>query len=274
MKKQVLNTLTIVTFSCFLMSCVSEHKIPSPSTNRYTKDIVVAVIDTGIDNALLTSGAMCPRGHKDFTGYGLQDIVGHGTHISGLIHQYATSMIIEKNLQYQKIPVLRSKRIGYCQVILKFYHNNDDLFNDNSLNAVKAIRYAIKLKVDVINLSLGGTTFSKEEKDAIEDALKAGIKIVAAAGNENSNIDKKPYFPAVLDTRIIVVGNLLRKGIRNSSSNYGKSVKYWEYGSDRISWGMNYSLAKMSGTSQATAVKTGKIIHEMLKNKRSRVFIR
>ena len=82
-------------------------------------------------------------------------------------------------------------------MILKYY--DPKASNSNNLkNTVQAIRYAIKMKANIINYSGGGTDYSAEEFAAVKEAEKAGILFVAAAGNEKSNSDEtgKHYYPS------------------------------------------------------------------------------
>ena len=97
------------------------------------------------------------------------------------------------------------------------------------------------------------------EKAAVKRFLDHSGKIIAAAGNEHASLElaENAYFPALYDKRIIVVGNNTKDGVRSNSSNYGEPVTRWEVGEDVEAYGI-----VMTGTSQATAVATGKIISE------------
>lgn len=227
-----------------------------------SKKIVVAVIDTGIADELMQENFLCPDGHKDFTGTSLTDRHSHGSHISGIIDQYA------KNKVFTNFPnrEIHTTVINYCQIIYKYY-DPKATNNDNLINTKKALNAAIEAGVDIINYSGGGVEPDSEEKAIIIKALNKGIIIVAAAGNEKSDIDKHPYYPAMHDKRIIVVGNLDHSGNIVSSSNYGESVKYWEPGLNVLSYVSGGYVGYMTGTSQAAAIKTGKIIRELLSTK-------
>jgi subtilisin family serine protease len=230
---------------------------------KFPRKIKVAIIDTGIDQLMMNSSSLCETGHKDFTGAGLADHHGHGTHISGIVDQYSKNFIPEPTSSNKdNLELIAS---NYCQIIIKFFDSPS--YKTNALNnTIMAFRWAINQNVDIINYSGGGTTFSKEERDIVVEALNKGIKVVAAAGNEKSNIDKIKYFPAMYDKRIFIVGNLVDNYSRSiaASSNYGKSVNSWEVGANVFSRLPNKAWGFMSGTSQATAVKTGKLIREML----------
>jgi major intracellular serine protease len=201
-------------------------------------------------------------GHKDFTGTSLNDTMGHGTHISGLIDQYAKHIFLSEETD---IAALLSKEVEYCQVILKIYDIKPK--NTNILkNELDALRYAISIKVDVINISGGGTDSSPEEIALTKKALDLGIKIVAAAGNNHSDITlpNNHYYPACNDPRILVVGNIDSDNKRVPSSNYGDTVTSWEIGINVLSLTDATHLAMMTGSSQACAIKSGKLVHEML----------
>lgn len=234
---------------------------------RHIRKVIVAVIDTGIDPAMMTSDSLCKSGHKDFTGIGLQDNHGHGTHISGIIDQYAKNFIIAKDGEGKDLEA--KKLYEYCQIIIKYWDPRV-VNQDNIKNTIKAIKWAIQQNVDIINYSSGGTIYSKEEHAVILAALNKGIKVVVAAGNERSDIDKREshYYPAMYDKRIIIVGNLVDNSRKiATSSNYGKSVNSWEVGTNIMSRLPGKGFGHMTGTSQATAVKTGKLIRQILSTK-------
>lgn len=229
---------------------------------RITKKIKVAVIDTGIDEKLLKGNSYCDDGHKDFTGEGIKDNHGHGTHISGIVDQYAKNHIFKPGKSPSEIDKLQE---NYCQIIIKYY-DPKAYRQDNLKNTIKSFKWAIEQGVQIINYSGGGTEFSKEEKAVVLEALNKGIIIVAAAGNERSDIDKHKYYPAMYDKRIHIVGNLVKLQPREvaSSSNTGQSITDWEIGTNVLSRLPNMSYGFMTGTSQATAIKTGKLVREML----------
>lgn len=250
---------SIMLTTSLLIGCVSLSAHVKMTKPRV---VVVAVIDTGLAEDLLNSKFLCDTGHKDFTGTGLADNQGHGTHVSGLIDQYAKGLTIGKaNMKH-----IISTSANYCQVILKFYdpkQKNPDAMEQE----LQALRTAIELKVDIINFSGGGTQYNATEAFLIKKALNLGIKVVVAAGNEGSDLDKVPYFPACVDNRLYVVGNMTEPNTMAESSNYGNKVNTWEYGTNVISYGTKDRIAIMTGTSQSAAIKSGKLIREMLNSK-------
>lgn len=207
---------------------------------KYHKQIKVAVIDTGITDAYKHKSGLCKSGHFNFVTLNneVRDTDGHGTNISGLIHKHAN-------------------RNDYCQLVYMYY-DEKGTSTDNAKRMSGAIKMAIKNKVDFINISGGGNGYIAEEAAAIKQALDKGITVVAAAGNEGANLDNWcNYFPACYDSRIIVVGSLNKEGKRSEFSNYGRAVKHYVYGEDRCANGVCNR-----GTSQATAIVTGRLINK------------
>jgi subtilisin family serine protease len=217
------------------------HKIVVVSTPILMpkgKTKTVAVIDTGIAKPILDLGremGICKFGHKDFTGEGVIDVHGHGTNVSGLIHRGAAGS-------------------DYCQVIIKYYSKNATN-QENVDREMEAIAYAIAIKVDYINISGGGVNPFLKEKVLIEKALAHGIKVIAAAGNEKSDLLTHTFYPAMYDDRIIVVGNGTDEEHKAKTSNYGDRVDAWRDGEKQTAFGITET-----GTSQSTAIYTGELI--------------
>jgi thermitase len=177
----------------------------------------------------------------------LSDHHGHGTHIAGIIGAEGGNGIGVSGVS----PLV-------SLVIAKYYDPNAAT-NNNLINTVRAIRYCVAVKSDIINYSGGGLEPSDKEREAVALARDRGILFVAAAGNEQSNSDFKKYYPADygLDN-IISVTAFDRETNVLPSSNYGvQSVDIAAPGKNIYSTlpGGNYGY--MTGTSQATAVVSG-----------------
>lgn len=239
--------------------------VSSTALGKPYRPIVVAVIDTGIDSSLMDKSYICKDISRDFTGRGLNDVHGHGTHISGIIHQYVTGAIIPHSPSKVDLERFSKANATYCQMILKYYAESAP-GSVNLANMIKALDYAISMHVDYINISGGGPESNSQEKALIEKALNMGIKVVVAAGNDHHDIsfEQFKYYPASYDKRIIIVGNLSDNNSRSPSSNYGPKVNTWEHGEGVYSTIPGNKYGRMTGTSQATAIKTGKLIHEVL----------
>lgn len=233
------------------------HTHPAPYFHKRTRMIangpmIVAVIDTGMTVSSKNKAKLCKTGHKDFTSlrrtvftYDTEDPVptdehGHGTNIAGIITRLAGDT-------------------DYCLVILKYWNPINS--KENVLEAeIKAIKYANEIGAKIINISGGGTEFSSTEQDVVKEFLDSKGILVAAAGNEGKDLNKEPFYPALSDTRVIAVGSKCGND-RAPSSNYGNLVTAWENGCNVFGFGIS-----LSGTSQAAAVHTGKLIKKMLDN--------
>lgn len=201
------------------------------------KTIRVAVIDTG--KPYNSEVKLCPDGHKDFTDKGIEDHHGHSTNVSTIIHNIA-------------------KETDYCIIIIKVWEGSS-----GDLSANMIFNYTRSVHPDIINLSGGFIIPSVVDisndltKKSVIDILDSGIIFVNSAGNNGLNLDKQcVFYPACYDERIVVVGNLTPDGTRQEMSNYGMvTIDRWEMGTN-IRTGMMY----WTGTSQAAAVATGKIV--------------
>jgi subtilisin family serine protease len=218
------------------------------------REIVVAVIDTGIDPLhpfLLKNIHVEGQVSHTKTMYGKDfskdkkdintpfDDHGHGTHVSGIIKSVHPDV---------KIMVLK-------------YYNPKASGQDNLNSTIEALQYAVSMNVDIINYSGGGPEPALEELKILKEAQKKGILVVAAAGNEESNIDQKKfaYYPASygLDNIITVTAHDQNAKIL-SSSNYGPNSVDISAPGYRIRSALPSGRAGyLTGTSQATAFVSG-----------------
>jgi hypothetical protein len=169
-------------------------------------------------------------------------------------------------------------------VILKYW--TDGITEQVSIkNTVNALKRAENMGVNFINYSSFGAHPDPEEREVIQRLLNSGTVIVSAAGNNGdeivsesynneskftrfirriSTLEKEPslIYPGDYNNKVIVVGNLMPTMIRNPSSNWGSRVDVWEVGTMVLSGG-----TYMTGTSQATAVHTGKLVRNLIKER-------
>lgn len=150
---------------------------------------------------------------------------------------------------------------GVCPSVrimpLKYYDNSGVGYN-NLNNTVRAIHYAVKMGAHIINYSGGGADPAQPERLAVEEARRRGILFVAAAGNDGHSNDLTPYYPESypLDN-IIGVASVNRLNQLLPSSNFGRTVHIAAPGLGILSTLPDGRFGTMSGTSQATAFVTG-----------------
>ena len=273
--------------------------------SKGSRDIVVAVIDTGIDVRHPDLKDNIWKNPKEIPGNGIdddnncyiddvhgwnfvpadtskiskapeckgksgspnmRDTHGHGTHIAGIIGAVGGNG-----------EGLSGVAPKVSLMALKYYDPNDS-GNSNLNNTIKAIHYAVENGAHIINYSGGGLEPNKLEQQAIKEAERKGILVVAAAGNESSNTDKSGYYPANYPlNNILSVTTIDPLDRVLKSSNYGKkTVHNAAPGSNILSTLPGGRYGRMTGTSQATAVATGAavLIMDYYKNKTARFVIK
>lgn len=213
-----------------------------------SEPLKIAIIDTGLDLNDKRFTHLCPTGHDFFAGKSIKDVHGHGTHIAGLIQQYAGDG-------------------DYCFLIYKFY-SESNTGQQNLLGELASINSAIRNGAKIINLSEGGPEFNENEYLAVKN--HPNILFVVAAGNENRCLDVSgnEYYPASYwQPNETVVENYTKNDKLYPGSNWSKKAVH-EVG-DNVYSTLPVGYGYMTGTSQATAIRTGKIVREIL-NKRDK----
>jgi subtilisin family serine protease len=259
--------------------------------------IKVVVLDTGFKTNTKYKIPLCENFHYDATNAQAKasnipptDTHGHGTHIVGVINQFAQNLSFTKALpisvNVENVEKIKNiNPIGYCFVIVKYY-------NEKTIDAVKSWARGLKHIQTIpgkliINLSGGGDAPLKLETNFIKSMLSKNNKIVAAMGNGNNT---SSYYPAS-EYGVTAVGAmevtpylredknalLINKIFINEKSifvykarysNYGHSKIVWRFG-DLYSGGLNDDIVLMRGTSQATAMQTGLELNSVLKTRRN-----
>ncbi|MFS0783728.1 S8 family peptidase [Bacillus sp. 1P06AnD] len=207
--------------------------------------VTVAVIDTGID-----------KNHPDLKknllpGYNAanpanQPVAGdHGTHVAGII-------AAEKGNGIGGYGMAPNVKILPIDVFDGGYGASDAAIAD-------AILYAVSHGAKVINMSLGGYGSTPILEDAVKTAIKKGVVVVAAAGNENTD---DVSTPAGYEG-VISVGSVNSDKKLSSYSNYGPSVDVVAPGEEVYSSLYDYEKKSTytygSGTSMASPVVAGAV---------------
>ncbi len=139
------------------------------------------------------------------------DIDGHGTSVASVIGSASNEKLGFAGVDWKcKLMILRDGR------------DTTGLLN----NTAKAIRYAMKMKARVINISRGdtGAFLSTEYKDAIAAAIQEGIVVVAGSSNEGvGKISVIAQLPGVIAVGATGPDDRRAKGLNPGSvpSNYG-----------------------------------------------------
>ena len=235
-----------------------------------SEDVVVAVLDTGVDynhedlteNMWRRPEKMAPYhdnelgtiddedGFNAIDGGDPMDDNGHGTHCAGIIGAEGENElgIAGVNWKVQIMP-------------LKFMNASG---SGTTKDAIEAINYVIDRKkagvnVRIISASWGSTQKSRALGDVIRKAYENDILFVAAAGNSSVNNDRQPHYPSSYDSpNVVSVAALDRNDSLASFSNYGaKSVAVAAPGVEILSTWLDNQYEEKSGTSMATPVVAG-----------------
>ena len=218
---------------------VSQINAPKVWTNNTGKNIKVGVLDTGIDLAHpdlksnIKGGANMIDSSKS-----ANDDNGHGTHVSGIIaglNNSAGVVGVGPDISLYAIKALDKNGSGQLSDI------------------IEGLNWAIKNKMDVVNMSLGSANTVTAFHTAITKAYNAGITLVAAAGNDSGGAVN---YPAAYSEVIAVAATDSNNNIA-SFSDIGPQVDLAAPGVDIYSTYKSSKYTTLSGTSMATPHVTG-----------------
>ena len=252
---------------------VDIHATQAWNLTTGSSDVVVAVLDTGIDythqdlaaNVWIASSGFsgadqngnpvtCDAGSHalnvvDGTCDPMDDN-GHGSHVSGIIGAVGNNGIgvTGVNWDVQLLPCKFLNSSGY----------------GDTASAISCLTLVDQLKKSGVNIvatnnSWGGGNFSQALQDAITAQMKDGILFVAAAGNDFSDNDQTPVYPASTAVpNVISVAATDRNDQVASFSNLGRrSIDIGAPGVDILSTTPNNTYMLASGTSMAAPHVTG-----------------
>jgi subtilisin family serine protease len=183
-------------------------------------NIKVAVLDTGIDigHPDMPTIANYEFAHPtNANASSNRDIIGHGTHVSGTIAARINNSVGIN---------------GICNCKLSMFKIFDDTpdwhpqagyfaYFVDPVMYQRALSRCLTLKMNVINLSIGGGGApSPNEQLLFSKLIQAGTSVVAAMGDENSS---RPSYPAAIPG-VIAVGATSINDMRASFSNFGGHI--------------------------------------------------
>lgn len=209
-------------------------------------DVIVAVIDTGIDldHSDLISNIHSISYDTDTNTNFSNVYFDHGTHVAGTISAI-------KNNNFQVVGVAPKSKLMSISNSFNFFQG--DIQRANGIN------WAWMNGAEIINNSWSGGVFSEPIFDAINNALlygrnNLGTIVVCSSGNNGGNIG----FPANIDLdNILSVGAINSNGYRWNFSNYGNKLDVVAPGSEILSTLPNDEIGYLSGTSMSAPHVSG-----------------
>ena len=217
-------------------------------THREATNVIVAVIDTGVDythpdlkNNMWTKNGSHGYDFFDDDNQPL-DEQGHGTHCAGTIAAEGNNNV---------------GVVGVCwkaQIMAMRFLGPDG--SGSTADAVKCIDWAVANGAHILSNSWAGPDNSVELAAAITRAEQRGVLFVAAAGNTvngGNNNDTNPYYPAAFpNANMISVGAIDVNDAAGTFTHYGKiSVDIGAPGVGIVSSMPNNKYAQLDGTSMA-----------------------
>jgi subtilisin family serine protease len=123
------------------------------------------------------------------------DVQYHGTHVSGLvktIRDHALANGYEEALKVQLLPI-------------RFFSKCEDIPGDGQIcgtisSAIIALDYALLRGAKIVNMSWGSFSNSRALYDTLKELYQNDMTLVAAAGNNASNVDDFPFYPAAYNS--------------------------------------------------------------------------
>jgi subtilisin family serine protease len=190
--------------------------------------------------------------------YGNNEVTGpdamHGSHVAGIVGANRNN----------KLGIM-----GVCNDVKLMVVRTVPDGDERDKDVANAIRYATDNGAEIINMSFG-KKYSPEKKwvdDAVKYAQSKGVLLIAAAGNDNSDMDTDPQFPNDTYANGSVAENWISVGALSwkpdadavaTFSNYGKkNVDIFAPGVDIYSTVPGSKYEEKSGTSMASPATAG-----------------
>ena len=213
----------------------------------------------------------------------------HGSHVAGLIGATANNNIgdvgVAAGYSNNLVEIIPINVFHYFPWVT----NPNNPFSASDISIVAGINHALANGARIINLSLGGPSGSNAMRQAVENATKQGVSVIAAAGNDGNTVNPTiatypSDWPGVISVINVMYNNTSpgsarpgnpgnvtewRVGVnpRHSSSSYGANKNISAPGNQLWSTvppGMEGSATPaypgyrlLNGTSMAAPVVTG-----------------
>ncbi|MBS3908153.1 MAG: S8 family peptidase [Actinobacteria bacterium] len=205
--------------------------------------VKVAVIDTGIDIAHPDLAANVKGGFNAINRKAsANDDHGHGSHVAGIVAAVDNSIGV--------IGAAPKAELFAVKVL-------DKTGSGRISDVIEGLQWAVDNRIQVANMSLGTTTYSKALHKAVKNACSTGLIIVAAAGNNGPGLNTVNY-PARFN-EVIAVAATDENNLVTSFSSRGPEIDVAAPGSNIYSTFNNGGYATLNGTSMAAPHVTGAV---------------
>ena len=211
------------------------YNIPSIWEKTKGSGIKILVLDTGYPTHTDFNNSIIKW--KDFTGTNYIDTEGHATAVSGVIGA-------RKNIMG-----VAPESILYAGKVLGKGGGNYNWL-------IEGIKWGISEKVDIINMSLGGSVSQTSLRSIIQKAVNNNIIIIAAAGNEGKIRNNTINYPAKYP-ETIAVGSINKNSKVSEFSSIGEELDFVGPGERIFTTYLNNKYTVIDGTSFAAPFISG-----------------
>lgn len=211
-----------------------------------SENIIMAILDTGIDGTHPEFQDRCVTGHNFSTGEDVPpgthfDSYGHGTHVAGIAGATGNNNIGIAGVNWKS---------GIMP--LKVNDEGDEVAE----YVIEAISWAADHNANVMNMSLGSPGYSQALQDAITYACKKNSVIVVSMGNSGTAVGQ---FPAGC-RGVIPVGSTNGRDELSDFSTWGNYISVCAPGENIYSTSKkDHGYVSQSGTSMSTPQVVGAV---------------
>ena len=207
---------------------INEFNSTVIQNNIAVSDIVVAVVDTGVDpNHPNLKDRVIPTKINTSTSGTRNDSAddaGHGTNVAGIIADCTLG-----------------------NIYIKPYKVLDLYGNGTTISVAAGINCAVKDKVNVINVSAGFEEDSEVLREAVKNAEHNDITVVSSAGNDGTDT---LYYPASYSS-VLKIAAINENNVIANFSTFGNDIDFAAPGVNIMTTGLNNTYVTVKGTSFA-----------------------
>lgn len=202
--------------------------------------VPIAIIDSGVDPdhpdlmAKLVSGYNFVANNTD-----THDVLGHGTAVAGSAGALSNNAVGVAGVAWNNpiMPLVVLDSSDYATYS----------------NIARAIIYAVDNGAKVLNISIGGSSYSYTLDDAVNYAWNKGALVFSSAANYNTST---PYYPAAC-TNAVAVAATDSADNKASFSNYGDWISITAPGVSILTTNNGGGYGAWSGTSFSSPITAG-----------------